>query len=290
MKKYKTVIGLFLIMLLFSGISLQVGANGGGTSLPEPESTAGMPEESEGEEGSDSNVPNASREKPESTAEMPEESEGEEEGGDMPEESEGEDDGDMPKESREKPEGTAEIPEGSDGEDGTPDTPEESGGEDSAADTSEESGSKESGKQNVIMLAACIAGAAAAVIAVLSVIWVVIHRKKAGSEPRKTGEGIPLRLEVYAGKCRNKSSVLQLHDCLTVGSASDCDIVFEDPDVADRNSRIRIKDGQLYIEDLNSPRGTALDGMRFQGQNRLRGGEVISIGSVEFSIFMENEA
>lgn len=97
--------------------------------------------------------------------------------------------------------------------------------------------------------------------------------------------GIPMRLEIYSGRCRNQSAFLTLTSSLDIGSADYCDIVFDNPEVAAKNSSISFADGQIYIEDLNSPQGTALDGMRIQGKNRLQSGEVISIGSVEFAVF-----
>ncbi|MCM1104973.1 MAG: FHA domain-containing protein [Clostridium sp.] len=95
--------------------------------------------------------------------------------------------------------------------------------------------------------------------------------------------GIAMRLEVYAGNCRNKSVLLKLTDSFVIGSAPECGLVFGDADVAPQNSRVFIKNQMIYIEDLNSPSGTALGGMRIQGQNRLRSGDIISIGNVEFS-------
>ena len=94
----------------------------------------------------------------------------------------------------------------------------------------------------------------------------------------------PIQIEVYAGRCRNKTASLELHDRLTIGSAADCDIIFDDSEVAPLHSCIRVDGDQVYIEDLGSPQGTALNGMRIQGQNRLRSGETISIGPVEFGL------
>lgn len=138
-----------------------------------------------------------------------------------------------------------------------------------------------------IILIMCAAGAAVAIAAAAAAAS-VIHKKGRRTDgpgnPGAAKAGVPLKIEVYSGKCRNRTAFLKLNDCLTIGSAADCDIVFDSREVAAKNSRIRLIGGQIYIEDLDSPQGTALDGMRLQGQNKLRGGEVISIGSVEFSI------
>lgn len=130
-----------------------------------------------------------------------------------------------------------------------------------------------------IVCISCASIAAAAGIAA----W-AIHGKRGRNASRKAGQGIPIQIEVYAGRCRNKTASLELHDRLTIGSAADCDIIFDDPEVAPLHSCISLEGSQLYIEDLGSSRGTALDGMRIQGKNRLRGGETISVGPAEFGL------
>lgn len=142
---------------------------------------------------------------------------------------------------------------------------------------------------NTVVVIICSVCAVIVVIVVLAAV-LAIRRKSSKNSPQKEGKatttdvGIPLKLEVYSGRCRNKTALLQLSDCLTIGSSEDCDIIFDNPEVAAENSRIKLVDGQVYIEDMNSPRGTALNGMRFQGRNKLQSGEVISIGTVEFSV------
>ena len=49
------------------------------------------------------------------------------------------------------------------------------------------------------------------------------------------------------------------------------------------NTKIRFIDGQVFIEDQGTQGGTYLEGMRIPGRNRLRSGDIISIGSVEFA-------
>lgn len=138
----------------------------------------------------------------------------------------------------------------------------------------------------VIVWVICVLAAA---VAVCIAVWAVQRKKnrKPSRNPGdlgKTESGIPIQLEVYAGNCRNTTPYLTLSDCLDIGSKADCDIIFDDPGVAPLHCRIRFTGSQVYMEDLGSPVGTALDGMRIQGQNRLRGGEVISLGAVEFCI------
>ena len=77
----------------------------------------------------------------------------------------------------------------------------------------------------IIVYGACTA---IALIAVLLAVWAV--RKKSGQHAKGSNaaeSGIPLKLEIYAGRCRNTSAFLNLSDCLTIGSGADCDIIFE---------------------------------------------------------------
>lgn len=97
------------------------------------------------------------------------------------------------------------------------------------------------------------------------------------------GSGLTMKLEVYSGNCVSGRASICLADSIVIGSAPECDLVFCDQDVSPQNSRVFVKDQMIYIADLNSANGTALGGMRIQGQNRLRSGDVISIGNVEFS-------
>lgn len=118
----------------------------------------------------------------------------------------------------------------------------------------------------------------------------VMPAKGAAAGGMNTGAGtnagglrLTMRLEVYSGNCVNRPASVCLTDSLVIGSAPECDLVFRDADVSPKNSRVFIKDQMIYIEDMDSSWGTALGGMRIQGQNRLRSGDVISIGNVEFS-------
>lgn len=142
-----------------------------------------------------------------------------------------------------------------------------------------------------ILTVICIVCGVVMVIMVFLAVLALLkkNRKKTFLEEgvSKTEAGVPLRLEIYSGKCRNKTASLMLVENLIIGSSQDCDIVFDDPDMAPKNSRISLVNSQVYIEDLDSPGGTTLDGMRIQRRNKLRGGEVISIGQAEFAVFFQ---
>ncbi|MDE7339681.1 MAG: FHA domain-containing protein [Lachnospiraceae bacterium] len=161
----------------------------------------------------------------------------------------------------------------------------ETGAEDGTE--TEESEEKKVGKKVSLLIISIVC-----VFAIAGIGIVFFVKKKTPNRAKETAEavtkpvsgGIAMKLEVYAGNCISKASTLYLVDCLRIGSSPECHIRFDDLDVEPLHSRIFKKDQMIYIEDMNSKEGTALGGMRIQGQNRLRSGDVISIGGVEFCL------
>lgn len=95
-----------------------------------------------------------------------------------------------------------------------------------------------------------------------------------------------LRIEVLSGKYASKKRDFSLEHTLIIGSDRKCDIIWSEFDVSEQNTRIFIHEGVIYIEDLNSSCGTVINGMRIFAPNRLRSGDIVSIGSrVQFRIF-----
>lgn len=125
---------------------------------------------------------------------------------------------------------------------------------------------------------AAIAAVAAAIL--LAVVLVSKSRKKAAA----SDNGIFVMLSVNSGDCKTKKPELYLKDELIIGRDAKCDIVFKDKDVSRRNSRIFEENGIIYIEDLDSMNGTYVEGIRIRSANRLRSGDMISIGCVQFTL------
>ena len=98
------------------------------------------------------------------------------------------------------------------------------------------------------------------------------------------GPAIPFAYDVLFGECLSAQHELQLAKPIYIGRANICNIIFNDPDVADVHARIVINDNEIYLEDLNSPTGTYLQDMRIQNSNKLRSGDRISVGDCEIVI------
>lgn len=91
--------------------------------------------------------------------------------------------------------------------------------------------------------------------------------------------GIRIHFQVERGHCTTRKRVFYLVEELVIGRAPTCDLVFNESEVSEKNSRIRLRNGEVYIEDLESGKGTSIGGMRIYAANRLRNGDVITIGT-----------
>lgn len=71
----------------------------------------------------------------------------------------------------------------------------------------------------------------------------------------------------------------------TVGRTARADFVLEAPLVSRLHCKLIVSAaGELVVEDLGSTNGTLLNGQRIQGRAPARGGDVVTIGRVEFSV------
>ena len=131
-------------------------------------------------------------------------------------------------------------------------------------------------------LVALVGAIGAAVLAGIVLIAVLLHRKK--KQPGSTAPaGIQMRLEMLYGSLSSKKRQFVLSDSLFIGSDRRCGVIL--PDAAPLHARVFLRDGAVFIEDLNSPDGTALAGMRIYAPNPLRSGEQIMIGQNSFAFY-----
>ncbi|HWT73102.1 MAG TPA: FHA domain-containing protein [Mobilitalea sp.] len=121
-----------------------------------------------------------------------------------------------------------------------------------------------------------------AVLIIILVIILVLLLKKRNKPSASTGTGIFMKAEILSNNCSLKNNEFYLSDELIIGREKDCDIILKNKDVSKRNSRIYVRDNVIYMEDLNSTNGTAINNMKIFAPNKLRSGDVISIGSVRF--------
>ncbi|BCJ99212.1 FHA domain-containing protein [Anaerocolumna chitinilytica] len=96
--------------------------------------------------------------------------------------------------------------------------------------------------------------------------------------------GVYMKAEFIAGPGRLESDEFYLQGELYIGRDKNCTIRIKNKDVSKKNSRIYFKDNVVYIEDLNSTNGTLINNMKIFSANKLRSGDVITIGSISFNL------
>ena len=162
--------------------------------------------------------------------------------------------------------------------DSTPETTPASGGETAAGD----------GGLKWLPLAA--GGAVVLAVIVIVVAAVAAGRRRRRNAPNvpppaprePVEEGIFLRLEVLAGQLSSGRTEFSLTDQLIVGRDGSCDISFDSQTISRRHARVFSANGAVYLEDLGSQNGTAVNGAAVQEACRLRSGDEITVGDVRF--------
>lgn len=79
-----------------------------------------------------------------------------------------------------------------------------------------------------------------------------------------------------------------IDDAISLGRHGDNDIVIKDPYVSKQHFQIIKDEGKYYLEDLNSANGTSLNGNKVLDVVKLKNGDIIRIGQIEF-LFVNRE-
>ncbi len=90
-------------------------------------------------------------------------------------------------------------------------------------------------------------------------------------------------LEVVGGPDRGARFAM-LGDQLGLGREPDMDAVMSDPRVSRRHARLAVRDDALYVEDLGSSSGTAVNGIRIVAATAVRAGDRVAIGASELLV------
>lgn len=112
--------------------------------------------------------------------------------------------------------------------------------------------------------------AAAVAIGILLAVWILAKRKHAAS--------IRMQVEILSEGAVRTKELHYLRKELLIGTGKQCDIVIREPQAAPVNTRIYKQGPMIYVEDMGSPQGTVLNGMRIFSSNRLRSEDEITIG------------
>lgn len=163
------------------------------------------------------------------------------------------------------------VPEGSEGENPDNDPSEETPDAENTGETDPNAGVPDKKGKGTLLL--WIGIALGAVIILGIVIAIVLSAK------RRKSAAVVMRAVVEFGTVHNLRERYYLEKSLTIGSGRGCDIVIPGASVSPKNTRIYLNNNIVYVEDLNSERGTLIGGMRIYSPNRLRSGDVITVGN-----------
>lgn len=75
---------------------------------------------------------------------------------------------------------------------------------------------------------------------------------------------------------------------ITLGRQGDNDIILKDPFVSKHHFQIVEDEGEFFLEDLNSANGSYLNGEKVQDVIKLKNGDKLTIGNIEF-LFVNRE-
>ena len=133
------------------------------------------------------------------------------------------------------------------------------------------------------------AAASAAVLAVLAVVVLVLRRRQAAPAEDvlpapETVRGVYMRLVVLEGALASGPEELELTEPLFIGSDPGCTIVLRAGDGEERHARVFLTGGAVYLEDLQTPGGTMVNGTRLDLPRVLRSGDSVTIGGLTFQL------
>lgn len=91
-------------------------------------------------------------------------------------------------------------------------------------------------------------------------------------------DSLPFKVEEY----------YPIEDGLTLGRSGNNDVLVKDPYVSKEHFQIVEDENEYYLEDLNSANGTYLNGDKLIDIVRLKNGDIIKVGQLEF-LFVNRE-
>ncbi len=90
-----------------------------------------------------------------------------------------------------------------------------------------------------------------------------------------------------AAEASARRELLFEQTCVTIGRASGCDLVLDEPSTSRRHARISRQGAAYFIEDLASSNGTKVNGIAVQ-KMQLSEGDAIALGPVVLSFSVQN--
>ena len=140
---------------------------------------------------------------------------------------------------------------------------------------------------SIVMIVLIISGVLLLIIVVVIVILLLRKRTPSdGEHPVHSGSirGLAIEIEMLNGLCYNESLSFHMRRNLTIGTDPGCDIVFEDAQLQPMHAVISRASGAVTIAECGEFGCTYVGGMKIFSANRLRSGDIITVGSTSFRI------
>ena len=104
------------------------------------------------------------------------------------------------------------------------------------------------------------------------------------SKPRKSKRGGRARYLAFTGGALAGNRLKLDGQPILLGRSGDCTVPLQDSYASNRHARIYYRDGQWFIEDLNSTNGTYLGNNRLTTAQLLEPGMVVRIGQTTMEL------
>ena len=107
--------------------------------------------------------------------------------------------------------------------------------------------------------------------------------------PGRGAPAVPGRLIVSGGP--NAGSTFEVQGSLvTIGRDSGCEVVIPDSSISRRHAQLVRQESGLYVHDLGSRNGTAVNGQRLSAPHRLADGDTLTVGNIPLRYVVEQPA
>ncbi len=101
----------------------------------------------------------------------------------------------------------------------------------------------------------------------------------------KPRPGIRVQLTAVSGGHRGREWRVEVGAETVIGRAASCDVVIDDDsEISSQNSVLSAEGGLLFVDDLGSTNGTAINGSPIQGRRRVSDGDLILVGRTELRL------
>lgn len=109
-------------------------------------------------------------------------------------------------------------------------------------------------------------------------------RQPEKSKPRKSKRGGRPRYLAFTGGALAGNRLKLDGQPILLGRSGDCTVPLQDSYASNRHARIYYRDGQWFIEDLNSTNGTFIDNNRLTSAQLFEPGMVVRIGQTTMEL------